>query len=107
MSPGVRSGSIVNVIAVEIGAIRVGMLVAFLREGRIFVHRVVSMDSHEGVVRLVTRGDALTADDPSITSQEFLGVVTAMIPPGRRTFTERGFARVRWTYRNLLRSLHA
>jgi hypothetical protein len=95
MSPAVPSESIVNVVAVDIGSVKTGALVAFLRDDRIFVHRVVSAHSGGGVVQLVTRGDALASDDPPITSLEFLGAVTAVIPPGKRSLTRRVSARLR------------
>jgi len=105
MAPAVPSESIVNVVAVDIGSVTTGALVAFLRDNRIFVHRVVSIDSGRGAVQLITRGDALPTNDPPITASEFLGVVTAVIPPTRRSLAQRGAARLTMVYRSLFRSI--
>lgn len=105
MSPAVPHESIVNVVAVDIATVRTGMLAAFLLDDRIFVHRVVFANPDRK--RLVTRGDALPSNDPAITSQEFLGVVTAVIPPARQTLKQRSAMKMKSVCRNLFRSLRA
>jgi len=53
-----------------------GSVVAYLRNGRLFIHRVfrVSRDSNE----LLTQGDRLPAPDAPINAGDLLGVVTGL-----------------------------
>jgi signal peptidase I len=53
-----------------------GDIVLYLREGRFFIHRVVSKSSSGSEVFLFTRGDCMAQDDPPVHKTELLGVVT-------------------------------
>jgi len=57
-----------------------GDIVLFGRERRLFVHRVVEVMSNS---RLLTRGDAMPAADPIVTSDELLGIVALVERNGR------------------------
>jgi signal peptidase len=87
MWPALWPGDTVEIRAAQFEEIETGVMVAFTRDERIFIHRVVrkAMDSS---ATLITRGDALHADDPPVRESEFLGVasVAEKVP---RTFLRR------------------
>lgn len=60
-----------------------GDVVAFLRQGRIYIHRVVRKQSGRCGPVLITRGDALTQCDSPVTAAELLGRVLAIVRGGR------------------------
>jgi signal peptidase I len=53
----------------------IGDIVLFMREGRLFAHRVVE----RGNGQLITRGDAVMDSDPPLSAAQALGRVTAII----------------------------
>ncbi len=55
-----------------------GDVVLFLRDGRLFAHRVVRITQTE----LITRGDALADRDPPVRASEVLGLVVEVIRDG-------------------------
>ncbi|HUB58846.1 MAG TPA: S26 family signal peptidase [Candidatus Micrarchaeia archaeon] len=79
MWPSVRPGDLVFVKSVGIGQVSRGQIVAFEREGRLFVHRVLSRinpGSLQGQSSLLlTKGDSLDGADLPVSRQEFLGRV--------------------------------
>jgi hypothetical protein len=88
MWPALWPGDAVEIRAIGIEEMKVGDLAAFKREERIFVHRVVACRVIDGAPVLITRGDALDADDPPVRESELLGIAfpTERIP---RTFLSR------------------
>jgi signal peptidase len=52
-----------------------GNIVLFLRDGRLFAHRVVDRSGD----RLITRGDAVPDCDPPVSASELLGVVAGIV----------------------------
>jgi signal peptidase I len=104
MAPSVLHGDVVFVQRTELEKISVGEIVLFAREGRFFVHRVVSPSSAAVAPSLVTRGDRLSHDDPPVTSSEFLGRVT-LIERGDRHLKPESYAnRSRSLLRHVLRA---
>ena len=87
MWPALWPGDTVEIRSAQIGEIKVGDLAAFTRDDRIFIHRVIR-NTMNGAATLVTRGDALPAEDPPVRESELLGVasVTERVP---RTFLSR------------------
>ena len=73
MLPAIRPGDIVTVRSGEPAEASPGDVVLFMRENRFFVHRVVRSE----MSGLVTRGDAVPAEDPPVQPYEFLGFVVA------------------------------
>jgi signal peptidase I len=53
-----------------------GELVLYMRQGRFFVHRVVSKRLAGNQVVLVARGDCMPQDDPPVQGREVLGKIT-------------------------------
>lgn len=77
MSPWIRSGDQVFVRRWDIERISAGDVVLFERNEEFFVHRVLRRDrAMNGESLLVTKGDALDAQDGIVSSAEFLGRAT-------------------------------
>jgi signal peptidase I len=78
MAPSVLPGDLISIQRAELHEISLGEIVLFSRNGRLFVHRVVSRDAASEMPCLITRGDRLGHNDPPVTAAEFLGRVTAI-----------------------------
>ena len=87
MWPALWPGDTVEIRSAQFDEIKIGDLAAFTRDDRIFIHRVIR-NTMNGAATLVTRGDALPAEDPPVRESELLGVasVTERVP---RTFLSR------------------
>jgi hypothetical protein len=87
MWPALWPGDTVEIRTAQLNEIKIGDLAAFTRDDRIFIHRVIHT-AIDGAAALVTRGDALTVEDPPIRDSELLGIatVTERVP---RTFLSR------------------
>jgi hypothetical protein len=72
MVPAIQPGETITVRRAEMAQARLGDVVLCKRDGRFFVHRIVSHRGHA----IVTRGDAVRAWDPPAGPDEFLGIVT-------------------------------
>jgi signal peptidase I len=90
MAPAMLPGDLVTIQRAGLAEISAGEVVLFLKDGRLFVHRVVG---HEVIapatnsnkeVRLITRGDRLLQNDPPVSSQELLGRVVWVERDDRR-----------------------
>lgn len=78
MLPAVCPDDILFIRACDIRAVRRGDIVAFLREGRFFVHRAIGhRDGH-----VLTRGDSNAAADPLVGPADFLGKVARIASRG-------------------------
>jgi hypothetical protein len=73
MLPAICPGDEVEIQSCESGECAFGDVVAFSRDGRLFVHRVIGRDSGGN---LLTQGDALLAPDAPVCAEEYLGKVT-------------------------------
>lgn len=87
MWPSIRPRDIVFVRRAEMDHVSPGQIVAFARENRVIIHRVLSRaqksSRHGRGVILLTKGDALDGVDFPVSGEEFLGKVTR-IHRGRR-----------------------
>lgn len=111
MLPAVRPGDVLTVRRQESPRVAAGDIVLFARQSRLFAHRVLR---HSGAM-LITRGDALPAQDPPVSSAELLGVVTSISREGKllsaeaSRFRDRAVAyllrRSEWSCRLVLRLL--
>jgi hypothetical protein len=79
MLPAIRPRDVLFVRACAAERARVGDIVVFLREGRLFSHRVVARHG----ARLVTRGDAVPATDAPVEPHELLGCVRRVLRGSR------------------------
>jgi signal peptidase I len=78
MVPSILPGDMISVQRADLFEISPGEIVMYLRDDRLFVHRVVARAGTHGDPRLITRGDRLTYDDPLVSSSELLGRVTSI-----------------------------
>jgi signal peptidase len=72
MLPAIQPGDIVAVRRAEMAEACIGDVILCKRNGRFFAHRMVAR--HGDAV--VTRGDAVRAEDPPVQAHEVLGIVT-------------------------------
>jgi signal peptidase I len=84
MAPAILPGDMVSIQRADISEISVGEVVMYCRDGRIFVHRVVSRKSSVAGASLITRGDRLGYEDSPISSIELLGRAVCLERHGRR-----------------------
>ncbi len=56
----------------------VGDVVLHQSDGRFFLHRLESCQTHDDRVHFVTRGDAMPQQDPPFSSDHFLGVLASV-----------------------------
>jgi signal peptidase I len=92
MVPSVLPGDLISVQRANLSEISPGEIVLYLRDGRLFVHRVVARAGSHDDPRLITRGDRLSYNDPLVSSSELLGRVTSI-----QTHDGRGHREVRPT----------
>jgi hypothetical protein len=78
MLPAIWGGDVIDIEDRPLDRVRVADIAVFLRNGRLFVHRVVE---HLGT-SLVTRGDTVPTADAPDDAPEFLGVVTRVARAG-------------------------
>ena len=78
MVPSVLPGDLISVQRANLSEISPGEIILYLRDDRLFVHRVVARAGDEDNPRLITRGDRLTYNDPLVSSSELLGRVTSI-----------------------------
>jgi signal peptidase I len=90
MVPSILPGDLISVQRVDLSEISTGEIVLYLRDGRLFVHRVVAHAGNQDHPRLITRGDRLSYYDPLVSSSELLGRVTSI-----QTHDERWHREVR------------
>jgi signal peptidase I len=87
MWPSIRPRDIVFVQRAGMNQVCAGHIVAFARENRVIIHRVLSRMQESGAGDreevLLTKGDALDGADFPVSREEFLGRVTR-IHRGRR-----------------------
>jgi len=75
MIPAIWPGDVLKVSPLTKTSIAEGRIVLFIRDGRLFAHRVVARCGPQ----LITRGDAVNDCDPPVSAAELLGVVTGII----------------------------
>lgn len=73
MWPALWPGDTVEIRSASISQARVNELIAFTRDGRLFVHRVIA-ETRAECAELGTRGDALPSADAPVRDSEFLGI---------------------------------
>ena len=60
-----------------------GEILLYMREDRLFAHRVVTPSGERDEGYVITRGDGIIADDPPVSPSEFLGTVATVFRRGR------------------------
>ena len=83
MLPSIFPGDILLVQSQPMANVRCGDVALWSRDGRFYAHRVTRLLQDGDRTAVVTRGDALTEDDPPIGRDEYLGAVLAVVRRGR------------------------
>jgi signal peptidase I len=78
MVPSILPGDLIFIQRAHLSEISPGEIVLYSREGRLFAHRVVARAGSHDNLRLITRGDRLSHNDPPVLSSELLGRVTSI-----------------------------
>src|SRR6266705_555289 len=68
MLPSLRPGDEIQLQSIPLSELKRGDIVAYRRDDRLFVHRVI------GIAPLMTRGDTLSQADAPVSESELLGV---------------------------------
>jgi signal peptidase I len=84
MVPSILPGDLISVQRAVVSEISCGEIVMYVREGRMFVHRMVGRTDSPELSLLITRGDRLRYNDPPVSSSELLGKVISIERAGRR-----------------------
>jgi hypothetical protein len=95
MLPTLWPGDLLTVQSRRPEQVEAGELVLYLRQGRFFVHRVVSKRLAGNEVVLVARGDCMPQDDPPVQSGEVLGKITEIQRAGLSFLPARKLSRFR------------
>jgi signal peptidase I len=75
MLPTLWPGDVLTVHSVRPDQIEPGEIVLYMRQGRFFIHRIVSKNFTREKPSLVTRGDCMSENDPPVWSSQLLGKV--------------------------------
>ena len=81
MLPSVWPGDTLMVERANFKTVSEGEIVLFVRESRLFAHRVTASSHQDG--RLLTKGDAMPSPDAPISDAELLGKVSRIVRNGR------------------------
>lgn len=84
MVPAIHPGDLISVQHANLSEISAGEIALYLREGRLFAHRVVARTASGEESRLIMRGDRLPQNDLPVCASEFLGRVQLIERRGLR-----------------------
>ena len=92
MLPSIWPGDVLVIDGNAGERVTLGDLALVGRDGRFFIHRLVGRIEAQDQVQWITRGDALSENDPPVPVSELLGIVSAvhrngdvMIPSQKRS----------------------
>jgi signal peptidase I len=83
MLPSVWPGDVLVIDRATSKQVSKGDIVLFRRDRRLFVHRVLRKAGESGNAAVLTRGDALPATDPPVSSNDLLGKVSLILRNGQ------------------------
>lgn len=95
MLPLIRPGDELRLAPVSPGQVFRGTLIAYWRDARLIIHRVIARDA----AGVVTKGDALTTPDPAVPWDRVVARVLALRSPTGRVVELEGFP---WSVLNRL-----
>jgi hypothetical protein len=107
MLPTLWPGDLLTIRARAFDQAQPGDIALYMREGRLFVHRIVRRSGSGPEAFLITRGDCMSKDDPPVREAELLGRVThvrhcsSLMVPARELSTFRRIYAVmlcRWNF---------
>jgi len=77
MLPTLWPGDTLTIQSKGLGDAEPGELVLFDRDGRFFIHRLISKSASNDF--FVTRGDCMVQNDPEVPAENFLGTVVRVV----------------------------
>lgn len=83
MHPTIRDGEAVLVVPVDAHALRSGDIVLYVRDHRLWAHRVIRRRGFAEAMILITQGDSACRPDPPIAASQVIGRVIAVERFGR------------------------
>ena len=89
MLPSLQPGDEIRLQSIPLSEIKIGDVVAYRRDERLFVHRAIGADS---TGQILTRGDTLPQADAPVSESELLGVVVAVFRGDERVEHRRSLA---------------
>ena len=90
MLPQIWPSDVLVIRRKDAALVQPGELVLYLRQDRLFVHRLLQNDLRPGL--LLTKGDSVPLPDPPVQYEDYLGVVTEICHRG----TNRAPSRKPW-----------
>ncbi len=73
MLPALWPGDLLTIQSYQSEQVELGEIVLYMRDGRFFIHRVVSQGLVAKGTFLITRGDCMAENDPPVSRDELLG----------------------------------
>lgn len=83
MLPTLWPGDALVIESCASGEVEPGEIVLFMRDDRFFIHRLLNNQLGMYEICLLTRGDCMSASDPPVRNDEFLGRVKTVQRSGR------------------------
>lgn len=83
MLPGLWPGDVIEVERRAPAEVEAGAIILYVRDQRLFAHRVLKKEACAGDYLLVARGDRLSRRDPPVRPEELLGEVTRVERAGK------------------------
>ena len=84
MLPALWPGDLITIRVEEFDRVSRGDMILYARDNRFFIHRVIKTQIKSDSCILITRGDALSENDPPVCVPEFLGKVACIHRFGRQ-----------------------
>lgn len=90
MLPTLWPGDLLTVRTLAPEQAEPGEIVLYMRQGRFFIHRIVTRNLADHDAFLITRGDCMSEEDPPVRRGELLGKITevqrsgTVFPPAQR-----------------------
>jgi signal peptidase I len=93
MSPNLRPGDELIVVAAEWQKLKTGDVVLFERSDALLAHRLIRVERQGAGVRLITKGDASASYDSPVSISSYVGKVARLVRAGRSIDLEGRSAR--------------
>jgi signal peptidase I len=93
MSPNLRPGDELIVVAAEWQKLKTGDVVLFERSDALLAHRLIRVERQGAGVRLITKGDASASYDSPVSIASYVGKVARLVRAGRSIDLEGRSAR--------------
>lgn len=78
MFPFLRKGDLLTIEPLSMDKIKRGDVVVFECEEKWIAHRVIKINSNDGLAEFTTRGDARVSNDPPVRKENYIGIVSCL-----------------------------